>query len=574
MRRFGPRSDQPVQVAGLELVRIGRQRRQVTDSVPAAAGREGCGRGERPQRGVSTRAAASNHYSVDVRAPAGGHLPGARDAVRHVQNAPLALQSLHVGATVAAAAGVVHVEHGKPAGGPELHARAETARRERGRTTVTHHDQRRHRLRHRRRPRTLGVRVRRVIRVRRCIEPAVHLARLARPGHRLRVAHPLGVERPGRRGPDQPPPARGQFDDLGRHIGELGQQHDAVAGGVQAVALDHLCRQPEVFTVAQQHGTAAAVQPGPDHDVPCFGECERPTSENPERLHQVSIEMGDLRHRPVRPPAVQLGEPAAIRAEQQVVTPPHRVHRGLFGPARHVLGSGSNKPVQVETPGHDRAGIPRHGRMPPLHPGQHSGRAEFWAGVEVGARDQYRPALAVLTVQAQGHQGVHRFTWPGVVLPDGEYQPGRRKHPKVSEAPASSGRGESHRLVGVQPQKLSFGIRADHHDTVAGVPGAAAVLVHPGAHAEAGSDLGHLTAPVAHQGDPSPFGGPRLRPVQVVTVVARFAEPDAGLRQQPGVEWGFPGAVSSFRHGDHRSQRSGSGVGVKPTMLRSSNHRA
>ena len=138
---YGPIS--PIEVARLELVRLARQRFQVAHAEVARPGGEGVAEGQRRQRRVAARAAAADRQPLWVRQATRRQIARAVDAVVHVHDAPAARQALAIGAPVAGAAAVVHVEHGEAPAGPVLVARVQRVVDGGGRAAMAHDEQRR-----------------------------------------------------------------------------------------------------------------------------------------------------------------------------------------------------------------------------------------------------------------------------------------------------------------------------------------------------------------------------------------------------------------------------------------------
>src|SRR5690606_38902035 len=118
----GHATDQRIQIARLELVRVAGQRADVADAKIARAGPEEVVEGQGAEGGVAAGAAAANRHTVAVRAPPAHQIAGAVNAVGHVQYAPVALQLFAVFAPVTGASPVINVQHGNTPAGPELDA--------------------------------------------------------------------------------------------------------------------------------------------------------------------------------------------------------------------------------------------------------------------------------------------------------------------------------------------------------------------------------------------------------------------------------------------------------------------
>src|SRR5262249_43959016 len=119
----GEGGDEDVLVARLELVvvaaaRLAGQAHEVADAVVGGAGLEQVAGGERAQRGVAAGAAAGDGQARPVDLAARDEVAGAVFTVLDVDDAPLALEPIAVGAAVAGAAAVVDVQVGEAAAGP------------------------------------------------------------------------------------------------------------------------------------------------------------------------------------------------------------------------------------------------------------------------------------------------------------------------------------------------------------------------------------------------------------------------------------------------------------------------
>src|SRR5690606_27907683 len=111
------RADQPEQVGGLEVVRLGRQGLQVADAGVRDGGPEQVGLGDSGQRGPAAGAVAADGQPARVGEALLDQRPGGGDDVFDVHHAPLAAQPFPVGAAVAAGAAVVDVDDADAAAG-------------------------------------------------------------------------------------------------------------------------------------------------------------------------------------------------------------------------------------------------------------------------------------------------------------------------------------------------------------------------------------------------------------------------------------------------------------------------
>ena len=130
----GPLADQPIEIAGLELVGVGGEHLEVADPVVARAGPERVVEGEGGEGGIAARAAAADREAGGVGAAGLGEVPGARDAVLDIDHPPLAVEPLAVRAAVSGAAPVVDVEDREAAARPELDRGAQGVAGRSGRT--------------------------------------------------------------------------------------------------------------------------------------------------------------------------------------------------------------------------------------------------------------------------------------------------------------------------------------------------------------------------------------------------------------------------------------------------------
>src|SRR5262244_237347 len=122
------RSDQPVEIARLELVGVARERSDVAHAVIAGPALKEVAEGQCRQGRVAAGAAAADDASLAVDPPLRRQEPRAGDAIVDVDHAPIQLQTVAVGAAEAGASAVVHVEHRDAAARPILNAQIERAR--------------------------------------------------------------------------------------------------------------------------------------------------------------------------------------------------------------------------------------------------------------------------------------------------------------------------------------------------------------------------------------------------------------------------------------------------------------
>src|SRR5271165_2931122 len=122
-------TNQPVQITGLEFVRVAGQRLEIADAVIARAPAEHflAFRRQRAERRIAAGAAAADHEPPGVGVPFLGEPARAGDAVLDVDKAPLSFEPQPVGAAVACAAAIVHVEYPDPTASPVLRRKREGA---------------------------------------------------------------------------------------------------------------------------------------------------------------------------------------------------------------------------------------------------------------------------------------------------------------------------------------------------------------------------------------------------------------------------------------------------------------
>ena len=144
LRRLRVRPDQRVLVLELELVRVaGAELLEVGDSEVRASGRELVRERQRADGRVPARASTGDQQPVGIGFSLVHEKASRIDAVLQVDDAPLAVQPLAVGASVAGRSSVVDVDDGETSTRPELRVQAEHRARARRRAAVAHHDQRR-----------------------------------------------------------------------------------------------------------------------------------------------------------------------------------------------------------------------------------------------------------------------------------------------------------------------------------------------------------------------------------------------------------------------------------------------
>src|SRR5262249_47187905 len=136
-------TDQPVEIVGLELVRVLCEPLQIADAIVTGAAFEVRAEGQRGERRVTPGAASADDRPLPVGPTLLHDILGAVNAVVDVDDAPVEVQPIAVFAAVAGAAAVVHVENGNAAAGPKLNAKVKCTPRGGGGSAMTFHDQRR-----------------------------------------------------------------------------------------------------------------------------------------------------------------------------------------------------------------------------------------------------------------------------------------------------------------------------------------------------------------------------------------------------------------------------------------------
>ena len=137
-------TNQPVQITGLEFVRVARKGLEIADAVIASARTEDflAFGSQRAKRCVTSGAAAADHEPLRIGVSFLDQAARAGDAILDVYNAPSSLEPQPVGAAIAGAAAIIHVEHPNAAARPVLRRKRERARGGRRRPSVTFHQHR------------------------------------------------------------------------------------------------------------------------------------------------------------------------------------------------------------------------------------------------------------------------------------------------------------------------------------------------------------------------------------------------------------------------------------------------
>ena len=139
----GIRSDEPVQVPGLEFVGIPGEGLQVADPVVAGPGAEGIFKGQRRQGGIAAGAAAGDNEAFLVHPSLLGQESGPGRAVLDVVQPPGAIQGMPIQPAKPGAAAIIDLEHREAAAGPKLDPQVQRSGGAGGRPPMALDDQRR-----------------------------------------------------------------------------------------------------------------------------------------------------------------------------------------------------------------------------------------------------------------------------------------------------------------------------------------------------------------------------------------------------------------------------------------------
>ena len=141
---LGPRPDERVLVARLELVRvIGGEGHQIGDPVEGRARREHIGERQSAHRRVPAGAATTDEEAFAVGVATLDQERGGVHAIVQVHDAPVAVQPLTVGPAVSRGTAVVHIDHAEPPGREELQTKVQRRGVRARRPAMADHDQRR-----------------------------------------------------------------------------------------------------------------------------------------------------------------------------------------------------------------------------------------------------------------------------------------------------------------------------------------------------------------------------------------------------------------------------------------------
>src|SRR6059036_1179960 len=111
-------SDESLFISRLELVRVLGEDGQIGNAEIAGTGRENFVKDERAQCRVAAGASAANGHAIPVDVTSFLEISSSIDAILHVDDPPLALEPLTIGATVSRTAAVVHIHDGEASRGP------------------------------------------------------------------------------------------------------------------------------------------------------------------------------------------------------------------------------------------------------------------------------------------------------------------------------------------------------------------------------------------------------------------------------------------------------------------------
>src|SRR5262245_3907513 len=109
----------------------------------ARAGAEVVAESQRAELGIAPGAAAGDRQSAAVHLAASCQCARAVGAVVDINDTPLTVEALPVGATVAGAAAIIHIQHCDAAAGPVELFEIEACEGRAGGPTMAHHQQRR-----------------------------------------------------------------------------------------------------------------------------------------------------------------------------------------------------------------------------------------------------------------------------------------------------------------------------------------------------------------------------------------------------------------------------------------------
>src|SRR5262249_37320635 len=110
------------------FVGFARQRRDITNSVITCAALKEIPKHQRHQRGIAASTATSDDNAVMIDQPLCNEEFGTIDTIVNINDAPIEVQAIAVGASKTATAAVVDVQDGDPTARPKLRGQVENAR--------------------------------------------------------------------------------------------------------------------------------------------------------------------------------------------------------------------------------------------------------------------------------------------------------------------------------------------------------------------------------------------------------------------------------------------------------------
>ena len=118
-------SDQPVEIAGLEFVGVLGEQHEIADAVKARPRLEQFQRRQRGKRGEAPSAAAANDEAGGIGEPAFDKMVRGGGAILDIDDAPLPIEPLAIGAAIPRRSGVIYVDDADATAGPPLNAKEE-----------------------------------------------------------------------------------------------------------------------------------------------------------------------------------------------------------------------------------------------------------------------------------------------------------------------------------------------------------------------------------------------------------------------------------------------------------------
>src|SRR6185436_2577427 len=115
----------------------------VTNAIMTRAGFEVIPKRQRAKRRIATRTATINHRTIWVSFGPGGKEPGPINTIVDIDHAPGPVQSFAIGAAIAGAPPIIHIQNPDAAAGPVLNAQHQNGDSARRWPTVTLHQQQR-----------------------------------------------------------------------------------------------------------------------------------------------------------------------------------------------------------------------------------------------------------------------------------------------------------------------------------------------------------------------------------------------------------------------------------------------